>query len=244
MFRDPRDVLKGRIDAKVNQKVFAAKRNAMGAAHGAAAGAAKKAKGGADPAAAQAKKKKKMGWWPFGGEKGGAEGAAACPGCAGEIDTSWAACPYCGTDLGGGAADAPVAAAPSPQVASAGPSPGPVLAPANKTVAIDLEALKGPQRSVVGWIVVMQGSQKGTDFRLYEGTNSIGAAADNDIVITDEYLSSKHAAIRFEDGRYELRDHESTNGSFVNEKKIDREELIDNDSVRFGRTEFRFKALY
>ncbi len=243
MFRDPRDVLKGRVDAKVNQKTFAAKRKAMGAAQGAASGAAKKAKGGADPAAAQAKKKKKMGWWPFGGKEGGAEGAAACPGCTAEIDPSWAACPYCGADLGGPPAEVPVAAVPSAPAVPAGPGPGGMV-PVNKTVAIDLEALKGPQRSVVGWIVVMQGSQKGMDFRLFEGTNSIGAAADNDIVVTDEYLSSKHAAIRFEDGRYELRDHESTNGSFVNEKKIDREELIDNDSVRFGRTEFRFKALY
>ena len=239
MFRDPRDVLKGRVDGKINQKVFSAKRNAMGAAQKAASGAADKAKGGgAETPAAPAKKKKKMGW--FRRKEAGAEGTPTCGGCQAEVDLSWAACPYCGAEIGGAAAEAPAPV-------SAGPAPAapqmPMVA-ANKTQAIDIEALKGPTRSVVGWIVVMQGSQKGHDFRLFEGVNNIGAAADNDIVITDEYLSAKHASIRFEDGRYELRDNDSTNGSFVNEKKIDREELIDNDSVRFGRTDFRFKALY
>ncbi len=240
MFRDPRDVLKGRIDAKVNEKVFKAKRDAMGAAQGAASGAANKAKGGGGdaPAAAPVKKKKKMGW--FRKKDAAGEGAPTCVGCQAEIDPSWHACPYCGAEAGGAPVDAPGAAAAVPMPAA----PHMPMIAVNKTQAIDIEALKGQMRSVVGWIVVMQGSQKGTDFRLFEGANSIGAAADNDIVITDEYLSSKHASIRFEDGHYELRDNDSTNGSFVNEEKIDREELIDNDSVRFGRTEFRFKALY
>ncbi len=240
MFRNPKDVLQGRVDAKVNQKVFGAKRNAMGAAQKAARGATSKAKGDGTPAEApKKKKKKKMGFWPFGGKEDAAEGAPACPGCAAEIDPSWRACPYCGAETGGTPGPAPTAPA-----APAAAAPAMPLAAGNKTQAIDIEALKGPTRMVVGWIVVMRGSQKGTDFKLYEGVNNVGAAADNDIVITDEYLSSKHASIRFEDGRYELRDNDSTNGSFVNEKKIDREELIDNDTVRFGHTEFRFKALY
>ena len=78
----------------------------------------------------------------------------------------------------------------------------------------------------------------------FEGVNHIGAGADNDIVITDEYLSSRHAAIRYEDGRYEFKDNDSTNGSFLNEKRVTKDELIDNDTIRLGRTELRFKALY
>lgn len=244
-FKDPRDVVKGRIDAKIN----AAESDAVQSARGAviktgekAQGAAKKAGGGKSPG----KKKKSMSWWPFGGKKDDAE-APTCPSCAKEVDPSWQACPYCRGALGAGAA----AAARTP--AAQAPPPGPPLAanvpnmPAiagDKTMAIDLNKLTAPKRGVVGWLVCMSGNQKGLDFRVFEGVNHIGAGADNDIVITDEYLSSRHAAIRYEEGRYEFRDNDSTNGSFLNEKRVTKDELIDNDTIRLGRTELRFKALY
>ncbi len=247
--RDPRDVIKGRIDARVNRKIYDAKVKARQSAEGAAkkaisgAGKKKQTQGGAPEAA----KKKKMGWWPFGGKEEGGEAAAGCPGCGAEIDPSWKQCPYCGNDL---AADAPAPAGQAPPPQGAGPAPGGGGAPAmpqiasNRTMAVDIEALKAPKKEVVGWLVIMNGAQKGTDYRLYPGKNSLGAGADNDVVITDEYLSTRHAYIRYEDNKYELVDADSTNGCFVNDKKVTKEELIDNDSIRLGRTEFRFKALY
>ncbi len=238
--RDPRDVLRGRIDQRINRKAYDAQVAARIQLDKGVKSAVDKGKG----VAPKKKAKKKMGWWPFGSkEEQAAAGGSACHACAQQTDPSWGVCPYCGADLAGGAPEAaPVGQAPVP---NAGPMV-PVAAPGvpNKTVAIDLDAMAGPQRSVVGWLVAMSGVQKGMDFRVYEGANSIGAAADCEIVITDEYLSALHASIRYEDGRYELRDNDSTNGSFVNEKKISREELIDNDTVRLGRTEFRFKSLY
>ena len=247
--RDPREVIKGRIDARINRQIHEAKVKARQKAEGqarkvvAAAGdKAKKKQGRADEAPAA--KKKKMGWWKFGDKEGEAGAASGCPGCGAETDPSWKQCPYCGNDL---AADAPAPAG-QPPLPQGGPArgPGPEL-PAmasNRTMAVDISALKATKKEVVGWIVIMNGNQKGTDDRLYPGKNTMGAAADNDIVITDEFLSSRHAMIRYEDGRYELLDAESTNGCFVNDKKVTKEELIDNDSIRLGRTEFRFKALY
>ena len=114
----------------------------------------------------------------------------------------------------------------------------------DKTMAIDISQLGGPKRTVVGWLVCMNGNQKGIDFRIFDGINTIGAGADCDIVVTDEYLSSKHATIRYEEGKYEFKDNESTNGSYLNEKRTTKDELIDNDTIRLGRTELRFKALY
>jgi len=214
---------------QVSRAVFGAERKAIGAVRG--GGKGKKAKEAAKGA------KKKKGIWPFGGKKV-AEEASTCPSCGKETDPSWEACPYCRAPLG--AEDAPAAAGP----AVPGGGPKVPMVQGDKTMAIDIASLTKPKRGVVGWIVVMSGNQKGQDFRLLEGKNAIGAGADNDIVITDDYLSSKHATIRFEDGRYELIDADSTNGSFVNEKRATKEELIDNDTVRLGRTELRFKALY
>jgi hypothetical protein len=243
--RDPRDVVQGRIEAEVKGRAGSAQINAQNkarqAVNKAVSNTAQKAKGGGAP-----KPEKKKGWWPFGRKEAAAE-APACGSCGKEVDASWEVCPYCGTGLGAPKAPAgrptmmPPGGAPVP--AAPPPSGGPMIA-GNKTVAIDIEQLKGPKRELVGWLVVMSGNQKGLDFRIFAGKNSLGAAADNDIVITDDYLSSRHAVIRYEDGKYELVDNESTNGTYVNEKKVTREELIDNDTLRLGRTELRFKALY
>lgn len=113
-----------------------------------------------------------------------------------------------------------------------------------KTVALALDSVNQQNREVVGWVVILGGEQKGKDFRLYPGRNVVGTSADCDLVLTDNYLSAKHCAIRYEDEQYSLVDLDSTNGTFVNGKKTSKVELIDNDIIRLGKTELKFKALY
>ncbi len=71
----------------------------------------------------------------------------------------------------------------------------------------------------------------------------MGTAADCDVVLTDPYLSSHHSVIRHENGEFTFVDLDSTNGSYVNERRVSREDLIDNDKIRLGRTELKFKSL-
>ena len=245
--RSPLDILRGRIEAKVNKKVYGAQHAARAAVDKQGRKLIKKGEDKVKDAAsgkpeAQAKKKKKMGWWPFGGdEEEGEQGAAGCPSCGKEVDTSWENCAYCGHDLHAGGSMAgnpplPMHVRDEPVAQNPG---GP-----QKTVAINLDEFKTSEREIVGWLLVMEGAQKGTDFRIYSGANSMGAGADNDIVVTDEYLSSRHATIRYEDGHYFLVDNNSTNGSYVGEKKITKYELIDNDTIRLGRTQIRIKCLF
>ncbi len=113
----------------------------------------------------------------------------------------------------------------------------------DKTSIFQVPQMERP-KECVGWVVVLNGAQKGQDFRLVPGKNMLGTAADCDIVLTDQYMSSRHAVIRFEDGRFTLVDLDSTNGSMVNDHRISKEELIDNDRVRLGRSELKFKSLY
>lgn len=113
-----------------------------------------------------------------------------------------------------------------------------------KTVAIDLNAInRGTFKPVVGWVVVLNGELRGRDFRLVDGKNTMGTAADCDVVLTDPYLSSKHAVIRHENGVFTLVDLDSTNGTYLNERRCTKDDLIDNDKVRLGRTELKFKSL-
>jgi pSer/pThr/pTyr-binding forkhead associated (FHA) protein len=110
-----------------------------------------------------------------------------------------------------------------------------------KTVA--LSSIK--RAPVVGWLVAMNGSQKGEDFRLREGKNSLGTAAGNEVTLRDQAVSQKHANIGYKDGKFMITDLDSTNGTFVNEsdEPIARTELKDNDTIRVGETTLKFKCL-
>lgn len=117
------------------------------------------------------------------------------------------------------------------------------------TIAIDAKDLIHNQHAtkpIAGWIVVLKGDQKGQDFRLFDGENTIGTAAHCDIVIYDPFLSAQHCSILIDskEAVYVLRDLDSRNGVCVNQRRVTKTRLIDNDIIRLGGTEVRFKSLY
>ena len=85
------------------------------------------------------------------------------------------------------------------------------------------------------------GARTGTNFLLDPTRrNRIGRGADCEIVLIDPGCSRVHAEFEFRDGGWWLRDDESRNGSFVNDKKISEEKLNEGSVLRFGSTEFIF----
>jgi DNA-binding SARP family transcriptional activator len=69
---------------------------------------------------------------------------------------------------------------------------------------------------------------------------SIGRDGAVDIVISDPRVSRRHATIRSRQGRYELVDESSTNGTEANGEPVDRHELVSGDVIRLGGFEARF----
>ena len=66
---------------------------------------------------------------------------------------------------------------------------------------------------------------------------TVGRAPANSLMLKDseQRVSSYHARIEGgAEGCYFLEDRHSTNGTFINERKITRQELCDGDRVRFG----------
>lgn len=64
---------------------------------------------------------------------------------------------------------------------------------------------------------------------------TVGRAASNDIVIDNLAVSSFHARIVNENGVFTLEDLNSTNGSFVNDRRISQITLNNNDSIMIGK---------
>ena len=85
-----------------------------------------------------------------------------------------------------------------------------------------------------------QGELKGSRFTLLQGRQTIGRRGDNDIVINDPSVSATHAWIINQHGHYVLMNTLSTNGTFVNDKRIHETVLVHGDRVRFGQAEFTF----
>ena len=154
-----------------------------------------------------------------------------------QMEDSWEICPYCQrTGFQGGAAPA----AGKTRLEDAPVSSTAGLA-ARKTVILT-DKHKPP---VVGWLVAMSGEQKGDDFRLRDGQNTIGSAPDCEVVLRDNAVSGKHASLRHKDQKFYLTDLDSTNGTFLNDRTepIAREEIKDNDLIRIGDISLKFKCL-
>ena len=69
---------------------------------------------------------------------------------------------------------------------------------------------------------------------------TVGRSRENDIVVGDSNVSRQHAEILQEAGGYWVVDLGSTNGTQVNDKRIDRVRLLPGDRVVFGASEFVF----
>jgi pSer/pThr/pTyr-binding forkhead associated (FHA) protein len=70
---------------------------------------------------------------------------------------------------------------------------------------------------------------------------SIGRKADNDLIIENPATSGHHARIVKVQQVYFLEDLKSTNGTFVNDKRIDRQQLQDTDVVAIGKHRLIFR---
>src|SRR5688572_8112657 len=69
---------------------------------------------------------------------------------------------------------------------------------------------------------------------------SIGRDPGNDIVLRDAKVSRHHARIVYERGFYVLHDLSSSNGSFVNGKRVKIGPLADGSELRLGSCSGRF----
>src|SRR3970040_2103444 len=84
-------------------------------------------------------------------------------------------------------------------------------------------------------LTVLEGADTGSRITLSR-TRTVLGRRDAHILLNDPEVSSLHAAIAVEGNRYSLRDLRSTNGTFLNGKRIEEAELSHLDEIRLGRT--------
>jgi hypothetical protein len=91
----------------------------------------------------------------------------------------------------------------------------------------------------LAFLVPINGSAaKGHPLKI--GRPSLGSSSDNDIQIKSNFISAHHAQIISSLTGFILGDLNSTNGTYVNSKRINRYALRNGDSITIGSHRFKF----
>jgi pSer/pThr/pTyr-binding forkhead associated (FHA) protein len=92
-------------------------------------------------------------------------------------------------------------------------------------------------------LVVTEGDKAGTEIALSGRQLTIGRAGDSDLIVDDEYASTHHAKLVFINGDWLIQDLDSTNGTFLDGKKVGTPATVAmNTQVRVGQTTFELRA--
>ena len=72
------------------------------------------------------------------------------------------------------------------------------------------------------------------------GVVTIGRQPDNLLRIDNPIVSGHHARIFWENNRYVLEDHESFNGTYLNDRSVSKAVLSDGDVIVIGKHRIEF----
>jgi hypothetical protein len=75
-----------------------------------------------------------------------------------------------------------------------------------------------------------------------EGAIRVGRGDESEIVLVDPSVSRAHAIVEVDGAQPVVRDLGSTNGTFVNGRRVSVEALRDGDELLFGNTRMRFES--
>lgn len=116
---------------------------------------------------------------------------------------------------------------------------------ASKTIIRSLKDIK-PN----AWLVKTSGQHSGEEYSIPPEKSpekrriTLGRSSYNDIVIDDEAASRENSFIIIEKNEYKIGDMGSSNGTYLNDKKITSlKSLNDGDKINIGDSEFIFKMV-
>lgn len=93
-------------------------------------------------------------------------------------------------------------------------------------------------------LFVIQGRNQGTryDLAAHPGAVTIGRESGNVVQLDDNEVSRRHAEIRRVGDSFVVGDLKSSNGTFLNDRRVERAELAGGDRIRVGRSVLVYAA--
>ncbi|MGL4463549.1 MAG: FHA domain-containing protein, partial [Planctomycetia bacterium] len=91
-------------------------------------------------------------------------------------------------------------------------------------------------------LTVIEGPDRGKRYEIADGRLTLGRDTGNTARVHDTEASRHHAEVRQVDDDFYVRDLRSSNGTFLNAKRVDQSILKTGDRIRIGGTEMLFNA--
>lgn len=104
--------------------------------------------------------------------------------------------------------------------------------PLTREEAAHIEGLSGYA------LVVERGPRSGMTYTLAPGNTTVGRHPESDIFLNDVTVSRHHCRFKITEDSISVEDSGSTNGTYVNDQRIDNAELSPGDEVLVGRFHF------
>jgi pSer/pThr/pTyr-binding forkhead associated (FHA) protein len=99
-------------------------------------------------------------------------------------------------------------------------------------VVVDVGSLQTGTAS----LIVRSGSQAGATFTLRNVLTRLGRSTENEISLDDITVSRRHADVQRQGSGYVVRDAGSLNGTYLNGRRIDSEEILRHgDELQVGK---------
>jgi hypothetical protein len=87
-------------------------------------------------------------------------------------------------------------------------------------------------------LVIERGPQTGMTYVLTPGNTTVGRHPESDIFLNDVTISRQHCRFVLGEGHLVVEDSGSTNGTYVNDARVDEAQLRAGDEVVVGRFHF------
>lgn len=143
-----------------------------------------------------------------------------CPKCQADISAEAKFCPNCGAEI---ETDPTVVYLPLEDRRQH---------PLTPAEAASVEGIRGFA------LVVERGPRSGMTYVLNPGMTTVGRHPESDIFLDDVTVSRHHCRFVLDDSRLSVEDSGSTNGTYVNESRVDSAPLAAGDEVLVGRFHF------
>lgn len=88
-------------------------------------------------------------------------------------------------------------------------------------------------------LIILNGAQKGDELELQRGSNFLGRGEGNDFVLNDVTVSARHCEVIVTDSSVRVRDLGSTNGTWIDNRRVLDAEIKNGQILMLGSMEMR-----